>query len=311
MKPIFGSRPLLQLRLVLALVVSISLMVADLHSKTFTRVREYLDTAIGPVLYAVNGHQTLLDKISENLSIRSQLITENQVLKQELLIKNSDLLITGQLLQENARLRELLGSPVRSGEYKMVTQVLSTDRNPYSDQIVIDKGRSSGVYEGQPVINEKGVVGQVIAVAQNNSRVLLVCDSTHAIPVQVLRNDVRVIASGTGCLDDLQLEYLPLNADIQVGDELVSSGLGGRFPEGYPVAVVSSVTTDRQRAMMVIHARPVVNVKRLRYLLLLWSGGHDKGVPLSPSEVQKIASERQLVNSNAAESLPSSGDSHE
>lgn len=311
MKPIFGSRPLLQLRLVLALIISINLMIADIHSEAFTRVREYLDTAIGPVLYAVNGHRNLLDAVSESLTTRSKLITENQILKQELLIKNSDLLITGQLLQENARLRELLGSPVRHDEHKMVTQVLSTDRNPYSDQIVIDKGRSSGVYEGQPVINEKGVVGQVIAVAQNNSRVLLVCDNTHAIPVQVLRNDVRIIASGTGCLDDLQLEYLPLNADIQVGDELVTSGLGGRFPEGYPVAVVSSVTVDRQRAAMIIHAKPVVNVKRLRYLLLLWANNQGREEPLSPSEVQKIANERQLTNGNTTGTVLTSGDTRE
>ncbi len=119
---------------------------------------------------------------------------------------------------------------------KWCTQVISTVNDPYSDQVVIDKGSVNGVYEGQPVISDKGVVGQVVAVAKLTSRVLLICDATDALPIQVLRNDIRVIAAGNGCTDDLQLEHLPANTDIRVGDVLVTSGLGGRFPEGYPVA---------------------------------------------------------------------------
>ncbi len=110
----------------------------------------------------------------------------------------------------------------------MVTQVISTVNDPYSDQVVIDKGSVNGVYEGQPVISDKGVVGRVVAVAKLTSRVLLICDATHAAN-PVLRNDIRVIAAGNGCTDDLQLEHLPANTDIRVGDVLVTSGLGGRF----------------------------------------------------------------------------------
>ncbi len=141
----------------------------------------------------------------------------------------------GQYKQENARLRELLGSPLRQDEQKMVTQVISTVNDPYSDQVVIDKGSVNGVYEGQPVISDKGVVGQVVAVAKLTSRVLLICDATHALPIQVLRNDIRVIAAGNGCTDDLQLEHLPANTDIRVGDVLVTSdlvGVSGRVSGG-------------------------------------------------------------------------------
>ena len=113
------------------------------------------------------------------------------------------------------------------------------------------------------------------------SRVLLICDATHALPIQVLRNDIRVIAAGNGCTDDLQLEHLPANTDIRVGDVLVTSGLGGRFPEGYPVAVVSSVKLDTQRAYTVIQARPTAGLQRLRYLLLLWGADRNGANPVS------------------------------
>ena len=189
-------------------------------------------------------------------------------------------------------MRELLGSPLRQDEHKMVTQVISTGSDPYSDQVVIDKGSDNGVYEGQPVISDKGVVGQVVAVAKVTSRVLLICDASHALPIQVLRNDIRVIAAGSGCADDLQLEHLPNNTDIRVGDVLVTSGLGGRFPEGYPVAVVSSVKVDNQRAYTVIQARPTAGLQR--YLLLLWGADRNGDMPLPPDEVHRVANERLM-----------------
>ena len=232
--------------------------------------------------------------MSETLATRQQLELENRALRQELLLKNSDILLLGQFKQENARLRELLGSPLRQDEHKMVTQVISTGSDPYSDQVVIDKGSDNGVYEGQPVISDKGVVGQVVAVAKVTSRVLLICDASHALPIQVLRNDIRVIAAGSGCADDLQLEHLPNNTDIRVGDVLVTSGLGGRFPEGYPVAVVSSVKVDNQRAYTVIQARPTAGLQRLRYLLLLWGADRNGDMPLPPDEVHRVANERLM-----------------
>ena len=131
-------------------------------------------------------------------------------------------------------------------------------------------------------------------MAKVTSRVLLICDASHALPIQVLRNDIRVIAAGSGCADDLQLEHLPNNTDIRVGDVLVTSGLGGRFPEGYPVAVVSSVKVDNQRAYTVIQARPTAGLQRLRYLLLLWGADRNGDMPLPPDEVHRVANERLM-----------------
>ncbi|CAI1106388.1 rod shape-determining protein MreC [Serratia ficaria] len=294
MKPIFSRGPSLQLRLFLAVIAAIGLIVADSRLGTFVKIRNYMDTAVSPFYFLANGPRKVLDSVSDTLATRQQLELENRALRQELLLKNSDVLLLGQFKQENARLRELLGSPLRQDEHKMVTQVISTGSDPYSDQVVFDKGSDNGVYEGQPVISDKGVVGQVVAVAKVTSRVLLICDASHALPIQVLRNDIRVIAAGSGCADDLQLEHLPNNTDIRVGDVLVTSGLGGRFPEGYPVAVVSSVKVDNQRAYTVIQARPTAGLQRLRYLLLLWGADRNGDMPLPPDEVHRVANERLM-----------------
>ncbi|MBG6037791.1 rod shape-determining protein MreC [Proteus cibarius] len=294
MKPIFSRGPSLQLRLIIAVVVAISLLIADNRIGAFSKVRQYLDTAVSPFYFLANGPRRFLDQISETFATRERLQFENQALRKELLVRSGESQLLEQFKQENARLRELLGSPLRQNEQMTVTQVLSGNSTPYRDQVVIDKGTNDGVYEGQPVISDKGVVGQVIAVSELTSRVLLICDTSHALPVQVLRNDIRVIASGAGCADDLLLEALPANIDIRVGDVLVTSGLGGRFPEGYPVGVVSSVKVDNQRAYSVINVRPSAELQRLRYLLLLWNASDKTGEPPLPSEVYHAANERLM-----------------
>lgn len=294
MKPIFSRGPSLQLRLFLAVIVAIGVIIADSRMGAFSQIRTYMDTAVSPFYFLANGPRQILDSVSETLASRQQLELENKGLQRELMLKNSELLMLGQFKQENARLRELLGSPLRQDEQKMVTQVISTGTDPYTDQVVIDKGSLNGVYEGQPVISDKGVVGQVVAVGKITSRVMLICDSSHALPIQVLRNDIRVIAAGNGCTEDLQLEHLPGNTDIREGDVLVTSGLGGRFPEGYPVGVVSSVKLDTQRAYTVIQARPMAGLQRLRYLLLLWGADRNGTMPMAPNEVHRVANERLM-----------------
>lgn len=294
MKSIFRRGPSLQLRIIFAVIIALVLVVIDHRFEPFNKIRTYLDTAVSPFYFLANGPRQFLDNISESFTSREQLQFENRALRQELLLKKADNLLLEQLKQENARLRELLGSPLRQDEHMMVTQVISGANTPYRDQVVIDKGSNEGVYEGQPVISDKGVVGQVVGVSNFNSRVLLICDTTHALPVQVLRNDVRVIAAGSGCTDDIQLEPLPENTDIRIGDVLVTSGLGGRFPEGYPVAVVSAVKHDTQRAYTIISAKPSAELQRLRYLLLLWGNDNDPKTPLKPSEVYRAANERLM-----------------
>ncbi|PTB33137.1 rod shape-determining protein MreC [Photobacterium phosphoreum] len=279
MKPIFSRGPSLQLRLFLAILLSASLMLADSRLGAFANIRYLLNSAVAPLQYAANLPREMLDVLRGQLSSHQRLLTENTALKRDLLVMKSNMLLLDQLQQENQRLRSLLGSPFVRDERKMVAEVMAVDSDPYSYQVMINKGRIDGVYEGQPVINDKGIVGQVSYVGAHNSRVLLLIDPTNAIPVQVVRNDIRVIATGGGRNHQILLEHVPSSTDIKKGDLLVSSGLGGRYPEGYPVARVTSFSFDNKRPFAQITAKATVQFDRLRYLLLVWPTDRNKVSP--------------------------------
>ncbi|OKA72369.1 rod shape-determining protein MreC [Aeromonas salmonicida] len=288
MKPIFGRGPSLQLRLFLAVIISIAAIVADSRFGVFTHVRVYLSSLVSPLQYIANAPGIMLDTMSTQVQTRAGLIEQTKQQEQQLFTLRSRLLKMDHLEHENQRLRELLGSPVHKESRKMLAELLSVDSDPFSHQVLINKGALDGVYNGQPVINDQGVIGQVLHVGSTTSRVLLVTDSSHGIPVRVLRNDLRAIASGSGELDKLELRNLPRNTDVQVGDLLVTSGLGGRFPEGYPVATVTRSDYVEGKPFAQVEAKPLVALDRLRYLLLLWTDKkpdvHDDDVaPAAPA----------------------------
>lgn len=291
MKPIFGRGPSLQLRLLFAVIASASLMLADNRLDAFSGVRYFLNSLVAPIQYTADLPRTMFDGVYERFNTQQSLLEGNQNLRREVLRLRSDLLLLDQYKEENLRLRKLLGSSFVRDEKKMVTEVMAVDTSPYRHQVVIDKGRIDGVYVGQPVINEKGIVGQVTFVAAHNSRVLLLTDAKNAIPVQVIRNDIRVIASGNGEIDEIQLEYIPTSTDIQVDDLLVTSGLGGVYPEGYPVAHVTSVEHDTRREFAAIKAKPVVEFDRLRYLLLVWPNEDRQHKVLDANNSEQVTQE--------------------
>ena len=292
MKLIFSKSTPLGLRLFLALILSVALIICDVNYRPFTVIRYYLDSAISPLYYVSNFPLSAFNELNDLSAKHQTLLDENALLKEQLQMQQSDLVRLDSLKKENDELRTLLGSPLRNDEYKKVAQVLLVDANPYSYQITLDKGTREGVFVGQPVVDEKGVVGQIFKTAYNTSRAILICDSQHAIPVQVLRNGITMVAVGNGCNNDLLLDFLPNNVDIQVGDVLVTSGLGGRFPKGYPVATVSSVKVDMHDSTPVISATPTADLKRLRYLLLLWNE-HNKSQAVTPIETTQEKSSNE------------------
>lgn len=295
MKPIFAKAAPLGVRLFLAIVISIALILLDGRSNAMIQVRNVLESAVSGLYYFSNTPRTVLDGVSNNFIDSQKLQLENRVLKQQLLEKNTDLQLLDQLKVENNRLRLLLSSPLRQDEYKKVVEVLTAEMDAYRQQVVINQGKQDGAFVGQPVIDERGVVGQVISVGDSTSRVLLLTDVTHGIPVQVLRNDVRAVANGTGHNTELILDNMPRGVDIEKGDVLVTSGLGGRFPEGYPVGIIESVQNDGSSHFARATARPLASLERLRYLLLLWPLGEEsyKSKALSPQGVRNIVEERR------------------
>ncbi|QIM62810.1 rod shape-determining protein MreC [Pasteurellaceae bacterium Orientalotternb1] len=295
MKPIFAKAPPLGVRLVIAIALSVACIFFDGRGSTMVQVRNLLETAVGGLYYFANTPRVVLDGVSNNFIDSQRLKMENQVLREQVREKNADLLLLDQLKVENQRLRLLLSSPLRQDEYKKVAEVLTAEMDAYRQQVIINQGKSDGAFVGQPIIDERGVVGQVISVGEKSSRVLLLTDVTHAIPVQVLRNDVRGIASGTGHSEELILDHLPRTVDIAKGDVLVTSGLGGHFPEGYPVAVVETVINDGSSHFARVTARPLASLDRLRYLLLLWPTNEElrKAQTISPQDVRDAVEERR------------------
>lgn len=294
MKPIFGKTPPLGLKLFLAVTASVGLILSDGQTNAIIQARGFLETAVGSLYYLANTPRAVLDGVSDNLVDTNKLQIENRVLKEQLREKNADLLLLDQLRVENQRLRLLLNSPLRTDEYKKIAEVLTAETDVYRQQIVINQGEKDGAYVGQPVIDEKGVVGQIISVGENTSRILLITDVTHAVPVQVLRNDVRLIANGTGHSDELTLDNVPRSVDIQKGDLLVTSGLGGRFLEGYPVAIVESVSRNGKNYFATVTAKPLASIDKLRYVLLLWPTNEDmrKAKTITPEDVRKVVQQR-------------------
>ena len=270
MDTIFTRGPSLNIRLALALAMSVMLIVLDFKLDAFSTTRVFLNSLVSPVQYLANLPGQLLNASAQRLTSQQALIEENEQLTNRLLLQNEKLQRFEALEQENKELRRLLDAPVRQNMRKMVAELMAVDNTPYSQQIVINKGAIDGVYLGQSILDERGIVGQVMEVGTTNSRVLLISDVTHSIPVRSIRNNGRFIASGSGAIDELYLTHVAHSADIREGDVLVSSGLGEVFPEGYPVAEVIQVIRDESRPFAQVTITPQARLNRLKYLLLLW-----------------------------------------
>ena len=270
MDTIFTRGPSLNNRLALAIALSVLLIFVDHKLDGFKSTRVYLNSFMSPLQYLANLPSLMLSESAERLTSQQQLLEENRRLTNRV-VQMSERLQRFEILQsENAQLRKLLDGPVKTGMRKMVAELMAVDNNPFRHQVLVNKGAIDGVFEGQSVLDDRGIVGQVMEVGSTNSRVLLISDLTHAIPVRSLRNNIRFIASGSGSLEELYLEHVPHSVDVKVGDLLVSSGLGDVFPEGYPVARVKTVVRDESRPFARVTAQPLARHDRLRYMLLLW-----------------------------------------
>ncbi|MDL2193205.1 rod shape-determining protein MreC [Shewanella algae] len=278
MKPIFVRGISNQFRLTLAVVMSVILLVAN---DRLEPARQSMASLLSPLQYLANVPGELLDWSAQSLATRDMLEQQNKELLRQQLLMSERLQRFEHLRQENQRLRELLGSPVHMDSRKMVAEVMEVASDPFHHYVVINHGSRNGVFVGQPVVDAQGVVGQVVQVSELTARVLLLSDPKHGLPVRITRNDVRLIANGIGELDEIELRHVAKSTDIKVGDLLVTSGLGNRFPEGYPVARVISVSRDDGQSYLKVTAQPLAALDRIRYLLLIWPEDHPGAKPES------------------------------
>jgi rod shape-determining protein MreC len=244
-------------------------MVGDHRLTQVEIIRSSLSVLIYPLQQLVNIPALIASRMSEKFASREALQAENERLRQLHFLTSAQLQKLTVLEAENRRLRRLLDSAARLPERAIIAELLSVASDPYRHQIVIGKGSRRGVFVGQPILDANGIVGQVLHAGPLSATGLLITDRNHALPVQVDRNGLRGIVVGTGRYRSLELPYLPINADIQEGDLLITSGLGGRFPSGYPVARVVKVERDPARPFARIEAAPTAELDRIREVLLL------------------------------------------
>jgi len=253
------------------ILLSVSTMYVDQRFSHLESVRSGISVVISPLRYLVGLPALSGTWVSEWFKTHNQLVTENRKLQHDSRLREAQLQKMGVLSAENARLRQLLGAARKLGDQVLVAELLSVDQNPYQQLIELNKGSADGVVIGQAVIDNDGVMGQVIHVIPNSATVMLISDPEHAIPVQVIRSGLRSVAFGNGSTDEMELRFLPATADIKVGDQLVSSGLGGRFPADYPVATVSKIELDKAHGFKSARIRPKGSLDSSREVLIVKS----------------------------------------
>jgi rod shape-determining protein MreC len=270
-KPLFIQESNLGLRLFLALLLVAALLWADLRYSGLATVRSAIDTALTPIYLIADIPSLIGDWQDNTIRSRQRLLEDNDRLRRENLVLQARSQQLSSMQADNARLRTLLNSTALLRDDVLVSEIIGVSPDPVRHQLVLDKGAEAGVYLGQPLIDAQGLIGQVVGVGMTTSRVLLVTDSTHSVPVQVNRSGVRAVAEGMGSLDQLAVHHVTATTDIQAGDLLVTSGLGGRFPIGYPVAIVSAVERSPGEAFARIIATPTAELDRARHVLLVFS----------------------------------------
>ena len=279
-------------RFLVLVVLSVALMVVDARFTLLKPVRSQMSLVLMQSYWITDLPQRLWQGVASQFGSRTELVAENEKLKTENLLLQGRMQKLAALTEQNVRLRELLNSSALVNEKVEVAELIGMDPNPFTHRIIINKGERDGVVLGQPVLDARGLMGQVVELMPYTSRVLLLTDTTHSIPVQVNRNGLRAIASGTGNPERLELRHVADTADIKVGDLLVSSGLGQRFPAGYPVATVKEVIHDSGQPFAIVRAVPTAALNRSRYLLLVFSDSR------TPEERANDAAKAQEAEQN-------------
>ncbi|MEN1727104.1 MAG: rod shape-determining protein MreC [Pseudomonadota bacterium] len=259
-------------RLMFYIVLCLVLMTLDFRGQWVERIRDTSTLLVEPFWLLVEAPATLSRSLKERWQDRSSLLAERDALQVDLNRSRARLLVLDELERENDRLRELLEASQRIDRGFQAVELRQLDLNPYSHRLLVDRGADQGLRVGQPVMDAHGLVGQVDEVFVHSASVILLSDPDHALPVEVERSRVRTIAYGSGRSGELTLNDLPMNADIQPGDVLLSSGLGGRFQAGLPVADVLSVDRSSGEAFASATARVRARMRGARHLLVVTQG---------------------------------------
>ena len=264
----FRHGPSSLVRLAFFIQLSLVLMVVDTHFKYLYEVRQAITVALYPVQSFAYLPITI-SNLADDLFIAQNLADENARFKQRHLIDSGKLQQFSALVTENEHLRKLLEATPRNKSKTIMAEIRSVPRDPFNLTIILDKGLQNGVQNGQVIVDNLGVIGQITRTYPWSSEATLINDKDYSVPVQILRNGLRSVASGTGKYKTLELNYMANNVDIQEGDQLVTSGIGGVYPSGLPVALVSKIKRDVSSTFAYIICTTIAGVDRNKQVLIL------------------------------------------
>ena len=290
MQTLFIHGPSSTVRMIVLVIASVTLMTVDHRWQSVELVRSAISGMLYPLQYTIDLPIRLYYWADESLSSRQELLEKNREFEARHLENRVQLQKLDIIEKENDRLRKLLSATEKNTERLLISEIINVDDDPYRQLILLNKGSNNDVYQGQPIIDALGIMGQVIHVGPLSSSAMLITDASHAIPVQINRTGLRAIASGSGKIDQLNLRHLPHSVDIKVGDQLITSGLGDTFPANFPVAVVSKVERPAGEPFATIEAIPHAQLDKSREVLLVW---RNVSVP--------VAKEAGNTNSKTAE----------
>ncbi len=276
---LFGKGPSSFTRLGLLGLLSVVLMTADHRLGYLETARSVLSIVVYPLQLTAELPRVIYDWASDSMSSRENLQDENRKLRASHLELEAHVQRYASLEAENKRLRELLQSTTHVDADFLISELISVDLDPYRHVVIVNKGKQDKVFIGQPALDSRGVIGQVIHTGPFSSEIMLITDPSHALPIRINRTGERTIAIGTGDMQRLKLPHLPANADIEKGDLLVTSGLGGRFPPGFPVGVITNIIRDPGESFSKVTARPTAFLERSQEALLVW-----KNKPITEAE---------------------------
>ncbi len=266
--PFFKRGPAPLALLTFYIAVSLAIFVVDLRFKSLELLRQSIALVVDPVQRAAQTPGSLVDYVDRYLNGFRQLQQENNELKHNQLTTAPNLQRLAHLEAENERLRKLLAVKEREKASGQVAHIMYTARDPFSRKVIVDKGQQAGIVAGQPAIDEAGIVGQVTRVFPFSAEVTLITDKDQVVPVQIVRNGQRSVVFGLGN-GQLELRYIPANADVQEGDMLVTSGLDGIYLPGFPVAKVIKIERDSAYSFARIFCAPVAGVENFGELMIL------------------------------------------
>lgn len=241
------------------------------YEPRLSKLRMAISVVVYPIKKVVDTPVQAIYYLREYFSTHNTLFSQNQAYKEELLMLHGKLQRLEALETENLHLRKLTASGAQASNKLMIANIINIDPDPFTRQIIIDKGENDGAYSGQVIIDSDGIMGTITSVDKYESKVLLITDASHAVPVESVRNGLRAIAVGTGS-GGLELRHVPNMTDITVGDTMITSGLGGRFPVGFPVGVVTDVKQEANKTFATIILKPSAKLDRGRHILLLQKG---------------------------------------